>query len=69
MDKPIDIFRDLVDSSILHNNEMKIKLIHYKGEELPEHLLPGRTIMNLSPEKRCILCKLTSEEVSKERLF
>jgi hypothetical protein len=73
-DKPIDIYRRLVDrsSSYLYddvrNVESKLTRCHYEGKEIPDDLLPGRVVMGLTPEQRAILSQLTSDEVSKERL-
>lgn len=41
---------------------------HRKGEELPDHLLPGRTIMQLSEEDKKLLEGITAEDFAKFRL-
>lgn len=70
---PIDVFRKLVDGSSalifdkIRCNQYKLAELHAARKEIPDELLPGRTIMDLKPEQREILSKLTSDEVSKER--
>lgn len=72
MPEPIEVFRYLVE----HNNPMiydcrndgkNARQYYDRGETPPEYLLPGRVVMDLTPEQREILSKLTSDEVSKER--
>jgi hypothetical protein len=47
---------------------LNIQNCHREGRELPDHLLPGRTVMRLSPEKRKLLETITAEDISKFRL-
>ena len=73
-DKAIDIFRRIVEQHSAafydgpRNNHYKLQKLHAEGKEIPDSLLPGRYIFKLKPEDREILSKLTSDEVSKERI-
>lgn len=75
MSKAYDIYQELVEKarfdsgplSSMEKNDQKIKRLLENGEPIPDHLLPGRTIMKLSKEKREELAKLTSEETMHDR--
>lgn len=73
-DKAIDIFRRMVEqhSEVFYDgpryNHYQLEKLHAEGKEIPDHLLPGRFIFSLKAEDREILTKLTSDEVSKERI-
>jgi hypothetical protein len=74
MTSPIEVFRELLwryNPAIFdcRNDGHNARKYYERGETPPEHLLPGRVVMELTPEQREILSRLTSEEVSKERLY
>ena len=72
MTTAIEVYRELVwnHNPVIfecRNDGYNAKKYYDKGETPPEHLMPGRAVMALTPEQQEILSKLTSEEVMKER--
>ena len=71
-DKPIEVFRQLVDRSTsgLYDHIHRIPSIladcHLHNKEIPDEYLPGRAVMKLNPAQREALSKLTSYEVANE---
>lgn len=74
MSTPIEAFRKLLDFySVVFdrrtNDHYELQKCLREGKEIPDHCLPGRALKLLSEEERESLKHLTSDEVSKERLF
>jgi hypothetical protein len=72
MPTPIEIYRELLEKNNpdiydYRSGEHNAKEYYNRGETPPDLLLPGGAIRALTPEKREILSKLTSEEAMKER--
>lgn len=56
-------------SSIVRTTDsQKIELAIWRGEEVPDHLLPGRIIMQLNGDARSHLKHLKSEDLKRYRL-
>lgn len=69
--KAIHVYETLVRKAAVfgwsHDIERRIKGYLSKGEDIPDHLLPGRCLNLLSDEERAALNKLKSEDIENRR--
>lgn len=75
--KPIELLRELSEQAHMHGDSVisssrsdgwRLQDYIKKGEPIPDHLLPGRMIMNLTNEQREVLKGLSSNDTEKERI-
>ena len=73
MPTPIDIYRKLLEQhAVVHDRHLDGHLLQKyldSNQQIPDRLLPGRSLNLLSNDEREILKQLTSDEVNKERLY
>ena len=69
--KAIHVYEKLVREAAIfgcaHDIERRIQRCLRDGEEIPDHLLPGRSLNRLSDEEREALKKLKSEDIQNRR--